>query len=456
MLDRFPIAACRGSAILFLWLTVHALSAGSLRAQAPVDDEADQPPKGWHKIEATTIGARFWVPESFTQLKPSRYRPISLQGVLGGSRVRLHLNVLRGQFETVSRFIATMTADARIEEVVAFRIDNEPAAIVRRQTSKKPRRQIYEAVVCPRHHAVSLEIQLPPSAGAQAAEEARRLLRFFRPIAKRGFTQATPAAAATRTKELELGFTGKQLPKVTTKASAHYRLYTTSAVDQKLLDFLEEELAPRLTRHLGGAQGWVGERRLPIFLHRTRDAYVLAAQNIGIPREQARSMAGYAWDRYYATWYKDAHDPIHIHEGTHQFVTAILGLDGGGPWLQEGLAEWIEADYTHANPKRRGRNLLKRTGTEFPTLAALLAAESFENTPAELGSLQKTEIYDIAASLVQFLAIEQHNEFRDLLLQLGVLPSGQLRLTEAAFVRTIGIDLKELECKWKTWLRRDT
>lgn len=414
--------------------------------QREIEEEA---PSSWKLVSVPVTGAEFHVPPGFRRLRPKRhYQRASYQGRLGGAQVKLFLNEIPGQFTTTSRVLLALSAESTLLEVFAFRNGDEPAALVKRRT-RDPERTILEVAVCPARKGVTLELQYLTDPGPQAMAEGQRLLSFLSVIPRRGLTVAKRSPEVERQAEIELGFDAKVWDKVKVETSQHYHLYTWAPSGKKLLQLLENELIPKLDAFVGRVPARFEGGRLPVFLHRTVQEYQLAAMKQGIPKEHVEAMHGYAWDRYYSTYYSGPRAPIHLHEGTHQYVTAVLGLDGGGPWLQEGIAQHVEADFARRDPVRFARNLLKRDRAAFPRLRDLLAAKTFLDTR---GKLAPAERYDVAAAFIRYLAREQHNHFRHLLLQAGVLPPGQPKLIEEAFRRSIRMDLAALDHAFRGWL----
>ncbi len=73
--------------------------------------------------------------------------------------------------------------------------------------------------------------------------------------------------------------------------------------------------------------------------------------------------------------------------------------------------------------------------------------------PTRRDGLKSSERYDIAAAFLLYLSKEHHNDFRELILQAGVLPPGNANLIAAAIRRSLRADLPELESAWHKWLQ---
>ena len=438
------------------WLC--ALAVGALAMGAPTQVRVDQgqdfvsqraAPEGWAVIEAAAAGVEFAVPPGFERLARRAHTPVRLRGMLGGRRATIRLSRFRNDFGTISRVLRALRASSKIESVRSFFINGEIAALVRRRVPKR-RRVVYSVITCPLRRAIHLEAELPLAAEAASIGEAHRVLGTFRLVPLKQLTIAKTTPELQRRADIELGFAGPQRAAVESLDSEHFRLFTTAASGRKLLELLEKELVPRLTRWFGKPAHKVD--RLRVYLHRSRSGYELAAVKNGMSEQRAASLEGHSWDGYYSTYYSGPRASVHIHEGVHQYMTAALGLDGGGTWLQEGLAQWIEADFGKRSPARAARNTLRKKKGDFPALKRILVARTFLFRPKERFGLSCNELYDVSASLVRYLAQEHHNEFRALISELGVLPPSDLGLLEAAFRRRIGLDLGSLEKAWRRWL----
>lgn len=444
--------------------TLIAACAACVGAPAPAQadatsrlDDRQAPPETWKRIELDAAGLRLYVPNGFTKLASRPFMPIRMRGKLGGGDVELRVTWLTKSFATTSRALLALSVDARLDRVRAERKQGRVTAIFE-STDREPRRYHVGLVTCPRNEALGVDLVFKQDAPATTRAACRSFLRFVRLVPRRGLTVVAEDEETRQRAAIARGFPEADRDRVAIRESAHYRLFTTAPVDEQLLELLEQELLPRVVAICG-----VKCRRnalLPIFLHKRRSAYILATMRLGLSAQQVEAMEGHAWDQYYSTWYSGPRHPVHIHEGTHQYVTATLGLDGGGPWLQEGFARWVETQYSRETPARNARNLL-RTRKDFPTLRALLASRSFllrgnlQSGDGQKRNLSTIELYDISASFVQYLAQEHRSRFRQVFLQCGVLPSGQDKLVVDALERCLGMSFRKLEADWKRWLRED-
>ncbi|PIE22772.1 MAG: hypothetical protein CSA62_10690 [Planctomycetota bacterium] len=374
-------------------------------------------------------------------------RPRQYVGQIGGYRARLIVQLGEDRFSTISRCLAARIEDGTIEEVIAFRHAGKVICRVRRGDRERGE-EIQEILCCPFDRPLSVAIVFEHSPSQTARNEANLVLASFALLPASQITRAELPKGEHKKREINIGFTEQDAPHVRVLESEHYRLYSTASGSQALLELLEAKVLPKLHPLLGSAPP--SRNKLPIFLHRTRRGYMLAALRNGIPREQAMTMEAHAWDRYMSASYASPRDPVLVHEATHQFLTAELGLDGGGPWLQEGIARWIESGYTREQPERTARHLVSRK--QLPRLKDLIESSNLFRLKVAGKKLAPQISYNVAASLIAFIAERYPMKLKDFVLQCGVLPAGDLRLTEAASYRCLETDLSKLEAKWQQWL----
>ncbi len=403
----------------------------------------------WRLLRIPSAGLAFELPADFKE-RPAPAEPGRpagrYDGLLGGAEVSLRWRYDSERFETVSRTLLELDLDGRLLSVSARLLGGEPAALYRREdaSGRGERRGL---TVCPHRRAFVLELRLPEAPGKALEAEAARLLGSLRRLPPGEYTLAAPTPRRLNRTERALGFPGIPEEKVRFLASPHYRLWTTAGAPgaRRLLRFLEEEVLPWIEPRLGSIEGRGPLEGMTIFLHRTRGGYLAAALRSGLPREQAEAMDGHAWHRFYRTWYAAPRDPIHAHEATHQLMAAVYGLDGGGPWLQEGLAQWVEAAFDRTDLRRAARNILKRT--KGSALDRLFDAETFLHR----GGGETPELYRLAGSLLAFLAEGGAKRLRAFVLHCGVLPFARRDLLAAAIQAALDQRPAELEAAWRAW-----
>lgn len=440
----------QASRALSLLAAVSTLAVGAGAQAFGVPGKTDER-ANWRRVAIEAAGLELRVPSDFKALPRRPLVPVAMRGKLGGSTVDLSVTWLTQNFATVSRAMLTLAAEAEILHVRGARLGNEVSAIVESRT-RQPNRRHVSLIVCPRREALRVDIDFPGGAPHTVVQACRELLADVRLFERSGLTVVATDEDTEKKIGIARGFTQADQKNVRIRDSTHYRLFTTAPADEALLETLESELLPRVVAICGVKPST--KTLLPIFLHHRRSGYLLATMRLGLSAQQVEAMDGHAWDQYYATWYSGPRAPVHIHEGTHQYVTATLGLDGGGPWLQEGFARWIETQFSKETPARHARNLL-RTRKNFPSLEELVAARSFLFGKNRRDGLDVFSLYDISASFVRYLAQEHRTKFRQVFLACGVLPSGHPRLVRAALEETLGTSMKKLESEWHRWLRED-
>ena len=196
------------------------------------------------------------------------------------------------------------------------------------------------------------------------------------------------------------------------------------------------------------------ERLMPIFLFRTPDEYYDYYSKVaGIPREQARKSKGHAWRDYYATYYDEPKNPVHVHEATHQIFANRLGLHGGGSWLQEGVAEYMSSTENERNivaqvvAKGRHTRLV-----EFVQMKSLLYSSQDDVSGDKASSLH----YKQAALLIEFLRESKWGKtgFPKFLETVGKTKRGDLAEIEAAVESVYATDLAGLEKHWVDYCKK--
>ncbi|MFT5048926.1 MAG: hypothetical protein ACI8QZ_000313 [Chlamydiales bacterium] len=197
-----------------------------------------------------------------------------------------------------------------------------------------------------------------------------------------------------------------------------------------------------------------GMHLMPVFLFRTRDQYnefYAAIANKSIAA--ANRSGGHAWRDYYATWYEAPGDPVHIHECTHQIFHNRMGLNGGGSWFQEGVAEYVETVDNQRNIAARFVKKGEHTSlVDFVKLRSLLDSSK----SGVKGEDAAGQHYKQAALLIEFLRESKfgRKKFVDFLLALGRVPRSNSVAIEAAFQRVYGMGLAEVDVEWQKYCKK--
>lgn len=203
-----------------------------------------------------------------------------------------------------------------------------------------------------------------------------------------------------------------------------------------------------------------GQRLLPVFLFRTRDQYIeFVAQNTSMDASQAARSAGVASGDWYATTYEDPKDSTHIHELTHQVFGNRLLLRGGGSWLQEGVAVYVETQ-EYREEANKVKNVGRRVGKDgiaeatengdfvpfrrFFVMPSLLLSNEGQT---QKGNNAAGQAYDQAGAVIRFVMEDKRTREQgfDFIRLVGSQARGDLPATEAAIRRFFGVTLEEFE-----------
>ena len=198
-----------------------------------------------------------------------------------------------------------------------------------------------------------------------------------------------------------------------------------------------------------------GRRLMPIFLFRTPDEYYeFMAKATRTTIEAARKSKGHAYRDYYATWYEAPNDPVHIHELTHQIFGNRLYLSGGGSWLQEGVAEYVECSKNDLNPAagQVGRN------RHVPLVELMKAPSLLYSAGGETvtGTNDAGDQYKQAAVLIEFLRESKATKkrFLEFLHAVGKVRRNDLEAIEATVQRIYETDVAGLEKLWIEYCKK--
>lgn len=255
-------------------------------------------------------------------------------------------------------------------------------------------------------------------------------------------TKMMPANIAKKRKNEQK----KWLRKFQVVQSEHYLVYTNAAANsvKKFAKSLEEmyeyirERFPFEDKH----------EHLTAFIFRTKDDYTEFCVNIsGMERSRAKKTAGHANGRYYATYYQSPTAATVVHESSHQVVYRGLGINGVGSWFQEGIAVYIEKQYTGEGKPSAGMKGALRSERYYP-LEKFMALSSLLGDPEGNGHRN----YDHSGALIDFMANTKlepvAGKFSEFLLNARGVPRG-LEPSRRLIKETYGLSLPELEGLWK-------
>lgn len=448
-----------------LSLTILLVGIRAVQAQNPLEREGlhkkplpqetqETSHPNWKKIHLQQRFSHFLLPPGFIPYPDQRNQnPKRYHGRVGGKQLTIDWYRPSRGFSTISRSLLRLHYNNHFQEIHSIPKFGFLAAKVKRVDQETGSKYLSLHIWIDRQ-VWTLSVRLPGNPHPAVIDAAHSILSSLQMLPKGSGTRAGNIEEALRLREMQLGFPPPQDHKVETYISPHYHIYSDApksgtlslqqTLEKDLIPCLLEEFGPLLTK---------GTRFSPlvVFLHRNRGAFVLDALDRGIARPWAEKVDGFAWGPHYSTWFDSPKAPVHFHEGTHQFVQGSLGLDGGGAWFQEGLADWIEMRQRKVPIRRLARNLLRSKKT--PSLRELIETTSLQELKEnEETPLSTEEAYLLSASLIAFI----HERFRqDLFLaftrDVGILPGGTPLLIDQACNRNLGITLKELEMKWRKW-----
>ncbi len=458
-----PLAAlCAG--------TQPAQRSGSLerdslqRTQTPQAPPAPQPRQGtqgtgaglsnWKKIHLQQRFSHFLLPPGFIPYPDQGDRnPQRFHGRIGGKQLSVYWHRPSRGFSTISRSLLRLSYNNRFLEIHSVPGFGFLAARVERVDQETGSKYLSLHLWVDRQ-VWTLEVRLPGRPQPSIIDGAHRILDSLKLLPEGMGTRAGNIEETLRKREKALGFPPPWDHKVETYISPHYHIYSDAPKSGALAleETLEEDLVPRLLEAFGPLLP--KNKSFPplvVFLHRNRGSFVLDALDRGIARPWAEKVDGFAWGPHYSTWFDSPKAPVHFHEGTHQFVQGALGLDGGGAWFQEGLADWIEMGVRKVPIRRRARNLLRTKKT--PSLEDLMKITSLQELKEnEETPISTEEGYLLSASLIAYIHQTFGKKiFLSFVREVGILPGRKPRLIDQACNRTLGITLRELETKWRKW-----
>ena len=185
-------------------------------------------------------------------------------------------------------------------------------------------------------------------------------------------------------------------------------------------------------------------RLLPVFLFRLPVEY--HAFHVHVTRgtmQEAKATTRLALRDFYATSCAAASDPAQLHEVTHQLCAARLRLSGGGPWFQEGVAEYVSTK--PGKRKAWTKNAVKR-GTYQPF-------RTFFATPSLLAGPDAKDATLQAASIIGFLRDGRLKRaaFPEFVRRVGLAPENNVEALDHILGELYGLDVDGLEERWKAY-----
>jgi hypothetical protein len=229
----------------------------------------------------------------------------------------------------------------------------------------------------------------------------------------------------------------------------HYVILTNASGGKKFAEQMEEnydQIGKLFTLPPGK-----GCRLMPVFLFKTPDHYYAFCTKRGMTPEAAKRSKGHASSDYYATWYESPTDPTHIHEQTHQLFANRLFLTGGGSWLQEGVAEYVETSRNDRNviasQVAKGKHLAL---PEFFQRKSLLWSSSEDRKE---GGSEASDLYTQAGLFIEFLRDSKWGKerFPRFLQAMGRTPRSKLDKLRAVFQEVYGAEIEAVDREFQAY-----
>lgn len=225
----------------------------------------------------------------------------------------------------------------------------------------------------------------------------------------------------------------------------HYVIMSASSAGSSYVRRLEA--AYQRLRALIPFEEHEARRPLPVFVFRDQEDYKEFAAQHGV-----RNTLGHACGDYFAVPYDGAPNAsVHAHEAVHQLMRNRVFLVGGGPWLHEGLADYLA---TPRYERSFAARYVSRNGS--PTnLHGMLSAGRFRAL-AKPGPLGLRPAYTVSALWWQFFAESRWAQphFPQILEATALCRPGGQREISAALADVTGVDSEELEKRWLAWCAR--
>ena len=191
-----------------------------------------------------------------------------------------------------------------------------------------------------------------------------------------------------------------------------------------------------------------GARRpMPVFVFRGKEEYAAFAE-----RHSVRNTMGHAYGDYFAVAYDGAPEAsVHAHEAVHQLMRNRVFLIGGGPWLHEGLADYLA---TPRHVRSFAAHYVSRNGSP-QRLSCMLSVCRFPAL-AKPGPLGIRPAYTVSSLWWQFFAESRWGQprFHRVLEAAALCPPGNREEIKSALADVTGVDAEELEERWLAWCAR--
>ncbi len=162
----------------------------------------------------------------------------------------------------------------------------------------------------------------------------------------------------------------------------------------------------------------------------------------------------------FVTWYRGPEDPILVHEATHEIFENRLFIPGGGKWLQEGVADYVQLSRAHlhtcAEVAARGRRASFASvmnGIGFDDLSQW-ALDDDRHPWRKTTGPDHLDARMQSALIITFLREDPRfaPSFTRFLAKAGTARANLPAAIDAVSREAFGMGLDELQAAWNTWI----
>ncbi|HYC78642.1 MAG TPA: hypothetical protein VEI02_13535 [Planctomycetota bacterium] len=231
--------------------------------------------------------------------------------------------------------------------------------------------------------------------------------------------------------------------------TANFKIYTESAGAEGKFPSALEKIYGFVRKHLGCD---AIDPKLPVYIFSNATNYYDYCRRLGWSKEAAERTAGHGSGESFATFFQAPEAPTVVHELTHSLFHRTYGW-GGGSWLQEGAAVYIENLYQRksiggvfSERVRSGRFMPLK---EFVKVEELISRRDVRDAARTSGAL-----YDQAGAFFEFMKRGPYGDgFEKKLKRFGEAPRRDVDAVQL-LERVLGAKVDEIEAKWKEWSRK--
>jgi len=163
-----------------------------------------------------------------------------------------------------------------------------------------------------------------------------------------------------------------------------------------------------------------------------------------VPPVDARSTGGVTFGEVYVTFQNDNLLKTLAHEAAHQLVGTRLKIEGGGSWLQEGLAVYIEKRFEGRNPSTNIKGRIDQD--RYYYFEDFLKLNTLLFDPKGYGVLN----YEQAGSMIDFMLNGRYrSSFKAYLQLVRANPSPDAHAATQAIETAYKMNLYRFENAWR-------